>query len=58
MPRKMIGLAIFIATGMGLIISSIMRSGDITSQILLLVIALFYVVGLSVHYKELNQGGK
>lgn len=58
MLRKWLGFAAFIATGVGLIVSSIMKAGNVVSQVLLVVLALFYIIGLGIHFKELQEGGK
>jgi hypothetical protein len=53
-----LGFAAFIATGVGLIVSSFMQASNAVIQVLLVVLAIFYIIGLSIHFKELQEGGK
>jgi hypothetical protein len=55
--RKFLGFAAFIATGMGLIIISFIQSSNMLSKALLAILTIFYIVGLSIHFKELQEGG-
>ena len=57
MLRKFLGFAAFIATGMGLIIISFTQASNVLNQVLLAVLVIFYIIGLSIHFKELQEGG-
>lgn len=55
MTRKMLGLAAFVATGVGLMVSTFMKDARALTLGILLPVAVFYFLGLSDHLKELQK---
>lgn len=55
MKRKMIGFTLFILTCLALIGLSLMETSNPIYIILLVVIGVFFVVGLTDHYKDLKK---
>ncbi len=55
MARKMIGLLAFVATGVGVMVSTFINDGRPFTIGILLPIAVFYFLGLSDHMKELQK---
>lgn len=51
--RKIIGLSAFFITGVGLLASSIISNFNIASVGLIAFLSVFFVLGLSDHFKEL-----
>ncbi len=60
MERKHLGLAAFVLTGIGLIVRSIMAHSDINPSnifmwVILMIITVFYFIGLKDHYQDLKK---
>ncbi len=55
MLRKVMGFTFFIATGGALIILSVAKTADPVLNGLFLLIGVFYVLGLTEHYKDIKK---
>lgn len=56
MGIKLFGLAAFIATGGGLIISTVIKEQNFFSTEILVIIAFFFIMSLFDHFNELMVG--
>lgn len=52
--RKMLGLCIFIATGVGMMLISIFEAAGTMEILGLIIIAILFGIGLTGHYKEIR----
>ncbi len=55
MTRKMIGFGLFVATGVALIILSVIETDYAIHGLLFALIAAFYALGLKEHFEELKK---
>ncbi|SCY49959.1 hypothetical protein [Alkaliphilus peptidifermentans] len=55
MTRKILGFLAFVATGVGLFVSTVMKESNFLFILLTLAIAGLYAIGLMDHYKELQK---
>lgn len=57
MIRKILGLIVFVATGFLMLITQLVMSQKIVTveNIILLILIVFYVIGILDHYRELKE---
>lgn len=55
MARKMVGLTAFVLTGVGVMASTLMKDARPLTMGILIPVAVFYFLGLSIHLKELQK---
>lgn len=53
MKGKVVALLAFVATGCGLLLSSLTKDTDLISALLIGVIAVFYGIGLLTHHRKI-----
>ena len=55
MTRKLLGLISFIVTGMGLIVSTIIKDISLVNIAFLIIVVCFFTVSLLEHFNELKN---
>lgn len=55
MTRKLIGLIAFVATGIGLMISTIMKNMNLLNTGITAIVGCFFVISLAEHFDELRD---
>lgn len=55
MKRKVFWLLAYLVTGVGLMVSTLMKGYETLTIAILLPVALFYLFALNSHYKELKK---
>lgn len=53
--RKILLFLAFVATGIGLLLTSMLNTSNKTSEITLVILTMLFLVGLAGHYKELKR---
>lgn len=53
MTRKAFGFFAFVATGSGLLFSSVLKDKEAVSSLPIVLVACFFAIGIISHYKEL-----
>jgi len=55
MTRKLLGLIAFIVTGMGLIVSTIIKDISFVNTAFLIIVGCFFTISLFEHFNELKN---
>lgn len=55
MTRKLIGLIAFVATGLGLMVSTVLKDMNLLNTTFLLLVGCFFIISLLDHFNELKS---
>jgi len=55
MTRKLLGLVAFAATGLGLLVSTVIKDMNLLNTIFIVIVGCFFTISLLEHFNELKN---